>query len=89
MSVEILCDECGASYICHTQNTKVYGPLIESECPKCNTLVVRNMSKFIKKQTDEKGYGKLEQARIMIDLAQQIGKDVNDDIPYSKNRKKR
>lgn len=89
MSVEILCDKCGASYICCTQNTRIYGPLIETTCPTCNILVVRNMSKFVRKQTDGNGYSKIEQARIMIDLAQQMGKDVNDDTPYSKRRKKK
>jgi hypothetical protein len=89
MSVEILCDECGASYLCCTQNTRVYGPLIEITCPKCNTLVVRNMSKFMRTQTDGKDYSKIEQAKLMIAMAQQIGKDVNDDTPYSKRRKKK
>jgi len=89
MSVEILCDKCGTLYLCCTQNTRIYGPLIDTVCPSCNTSVVRNMSKFVRKQTDKKGYSKLEQARVMIQLAQQMGKDVNDDTPYSKRRKKK
>ncbi|RLG71212.1 MAG: hypothetical protein DRO11_04925 [Methanobacteriota archaeon] len=91
MSLKLKCSECDESYICFIDNTRVYGPIIETTCPNCGNFIQRNLSKYVETLTEEEfGQTRIIRAVVMQQLAREICKLVADDDPRkSKKRKKR
>lgn len=91
MSLKLKCSECDEGYICYIDNTRVYGPIIETTCPNCGKFMQRNLSKFVEMQVEEElGETRIMRAIAMQWLAREICKLVADDDPSKpKKRKKR
>jgi len=91
MSLKLKCSECDESYICYIDNTRVYGPIIETTCPSCGNFVQKNLSKFTEIMVEEElGGMRILRAIAMQHLAREICKLVADDDPHKpKKRKKR
>ena len=89
MKINFKCGYCGELYLCCLQTTKIFLPQILTECPKCKKEVVINESKFLDKQVVELDLGRLKQASLMINMAKQISRDVNDDYPPLNKIRKR
>jgi len=89
MPLKLRCSNCNKLYICFVDNTRIYGPIIETTCPHCDNFVQRNLSKFTEMQVEEElGHTRIARAAAMQYLARAIGKLVNDDDP-SKPRKRK
>ena len=89
MPINFKCKYCEEVYLCCLGTTKLFLPQIITECPKCKKKVVMNASKFLDRQTVELDLGRLKQASLMIEMAQQISRDVNDDYPLVNKIRKR
>lgn len=87
MSIVLHCNNCGETYVCMIENTRIYGPIIETRCPNCSQLTVKNITAFVEDQVS--AVGKINAATLMIKLATDIGKKVNDDFPYKISKKAR
>lgn len=51
--MEIKCLFCQKNYVCSYRNTKIIGPIIETECPWCNKKLGKNLSSFVETQVDD------------------------------------
>lgn len=89
MPINFKCKYCEEVYLCCLRTTKLFLPQIITECPKCKKTVVMNASKFLDRQTVGLDLGRLKQASLMIEMAQQISRDVNDDYPPINKIRKR
>jgi hypothetical protein len=50
--MKINCLFCRESYVCIIDNTKIVGPVIETECPICGKKLIKNLSSFIEAQVN-------------------------------------
>lgn len=86
MDIKILCTSCKANYLCLRTNTKMYGPIVETICPRCKQKVIRNMGAFLETQTvliDEQ----IIQASTMITLSRAMEKLIGNEEAYKKKKK--
>lgn len=86
MDLEIHCLSCGEQYFCTERNTKIFGPIIEVTCPKCNHFVSKNYSAFLFDQTNHMD-SKVGRARVMISLARAISKIISNEESFKKKKK--
>lgn len=89
MSLKLKCIECKEDYICFIDNTRIYGPIIETTCPHCKEHVVRNLSKFVEIQLEKYDSYRIIRAIAMQRLAREICKLVSDDDPSKYKKKKK
>lgn len=89
MSLKFKCFICDGKYLCCSQTTRIYGPIIEITCPNCGRVQIRNMSAFLHDQVSYRKAERLPDARLMIALAQEVGRTVNDDHSWRKKKKKK
>lgn len=75
MVPSIFCFSCKRNYIVDSFNTKIGGPIIETECPFCREKTIRNFSKFVEIQVGIMD-GRLPSAIAMLDLAKAIEKKL-------------
>lgn len=85
--MKVVCRSCWKKYEPHASNMRIVGPNLEYTCPFCNKFNDRKLNKFVEIQTDpEFEMARLDRARIMIAMAQEIEKAVVEEL--EKGRKK-
>ena len=86
MEIKLRCLSCRKNYYCHKSNTKMFGPLIETICPNCKNLVMKNTSAFLADQTNYIEL-KLSQTCAMLVLGIAIENTVGNEEAYKKKKK--
>lgn len=82
------CLECRKDYSCNKTNTTVFGPILNTKCPRCGNAVSKNLSKFLEDQT-YKVPGRVGSAIKMITMAKWIGKNINEENDNKKENTNR
>lgn len=89
MNLKVTCLDCKEEYLYETYTTKIHGPIIETECPKCNTKVIKNLSSFLSDQTANLDGKRIHKAIKMIDIARSLHKQFNPEKKFKKKKKNR
>ena len=87
MLLKLKCKECGTLFDCYRLTTRIYGPIVWTRCPECNTETERNMSAFVEEHVDSE-LQLISKACSMIEVAKYISASVGEQRAYSKKKKK-
>lgn len=69
MAVSLRCLKCRRRYIFEHSNTRIYGPVVHTECPFCKKKIRKNFSKFIELQLGAGKFGKYDLISKMASFA--------------------
>ena len=78
MRLYIKCVSCNETFLGHLDTIKVYGTMVETNCPHCSKHIVSNLNKFCEGQIGEVD-NRLHKARLMIKLSRVVSKLFNND----------
>ena len=78
MKLYIKCVSCNKKFFGYSDTIKVYGTIVETNCPHCNKYMVSNLSKFCEGQIGEVD-NRLNKARLMLKLSRDVSKLFNND----------
>lgn len=85
--MKVRCLFCGKGYEPHATNMRMVGPNLEFTCPFCNKKGDRKLNKFAELQVDpELELFRLNRARAMISVAQEIEKVIVDELEKGKKK---
>ena len=79
MGIALVCFNCGKHYTADVLNTKIVGPIIETQCPFCGKLIEKGFSSFIVAQTKKIVRGRSTVASTAIAFAQALEHEVVED----------
>lgn len=78
MRLMIRCNYCNKQFLGCYETIKIYGAIVELQCPHCNKQTVSNISKFCEEQVGHVD-GLFPKTRDIIELSHVIGKLLNND----------